>query len=107
MEPSDSIAVVTGASAFRQPGGRHPRDRSPERPPSRELTVTSPPAEVLRPVATRVGGFVPFLAHLVATRDKAPQLRERRRAEPFAVAACYAASSRGAPQPRPRFNRSA
>jgi hypothetical protein len=41
----------------------------------------------------------PFLAHLIATDQHAPQTRERRRAEPAEAVSAYAAA--GAPVPLP------
>jgi hypothetical protein len=38
-----------------------------------------------------------FLAHLIATREQAPQTRERRRAGPGEAAAIYGAVGSGAP----------
>jgi hypothetical protein len=87
--PSPSIAP-------RRPElGRHPDgDRAgsePRREPGRSLVVldrdacdAQRPGHCLRPTAA-------FLAHLIATAQKAPQTRQRRRAEPQDAAALYAA----------------
>jgi len=38
-------------------------------------------------------GYVPFVAHLVATKDQHPQTRERRRADPHDAIAAYRAAA--------------
>lgn len=57
---------------------------------SRALVVTAP--------ATAAESFSPrrqatFLAHLIATREQAPQTRERRRTEPGVAIAAYRATA--------------
>jgi hypothetical protein len=87
-------SLPSPSTARRRPGsGRRSDDRAgPEasREPGRSLVVLGPdaydaqrPARSLRPAAA-------FLAHLIATADKAPQTRQRRRAEPQDAAALYA-----------------
>jgi hypothetical protein len=99
------VTAVTEASAFRQFAERQPREQPrPEPTASRALTVTPSGSGSERPLSGRA--FAPFLAHLAAVRQQAPQFRQRRRAEPAAAAACYAAGGRAAPA-RPRLNRSA
>jgi hypothetical protein len=46
-----------------------------------------------------------FLAHLIATREQAPQTRERRRAEPEHAVATYAAAAALAAPPAPKVSR--
>lgn len=55
---------------------------------SRALVVTSAPIAREMPVNYREASF---LAHLIATKDHAPQTRERRRAEPGEAIAAYRA----------------
>ena len=57
---------------------------------SRALVVTAPPVAREMPVNYREASF---LAHLIATKDHAPQTRERRRAEPFEAIAAYRAAA--------------
>ncbi len=52
---------------------------------SRALVVTETAAEPPSPVFREVG----FLTHLIATREQAPQTRERRRADPAEALAAY------------------
>lgn len=57
---------------------------------SRALTVTAPPASSEdKPSPFRQA---PFLAQLIATKDRHPQMRERRRAEPSEAIAAYRAA---------------
>ncbi|HEY5380476.1 MAG TPA: hypothetical protein VIJ78_13205 [Pseudolabrys sp.] len=83
------VEATKQASFQQQTGGFLPDgDASNEREQSRELVVTAPaqPAEVAgRPRQAT------FLAHLIATKEKAPQTRERRRAEPSEAIAAYRA----------------
>jgi hypothetical protein len=78
---------------------RSPRDAtsSPRRQPrtesSRALIPLEPIAASDTPLRTRPQAG--FLAHLIATREKLPQTRERRRAEPQDVIAVYAAAVAG------------
>lgn len=55
-------------------------------PESRALVVTAPPAA---PQTSPVYREAAFLAHLIATKDQAPQTRERRRADPSEAIAAY------------------
>jgi hypothetical protein len=67
---------------------RHPRTES-----SRALIPLEPIGSSDTPLRTRPQAD--FLAHLIATREKLPQTRERRRAEPRDVIAVYAAAVAG------------
>jgi len=76
--------------------GRTPREPAAaprnERPSeSRALIAVQPIARGDTPLRTRA--HAAYLAHLIATKDKLPQTRERRRAEPSEVMAAYAAAS--------------
>lgn len=50
--------------------------------------------------------YAPFVAHLVAMREQAPQFRRHRRAEPAYAAASYEATGEETPMLRPSVNRS-
>jgi hypothetical protein len=64
---------------------------------SRALIPLQPVAPGDTPLRTRA--HAAYLAHLIATQDKVPQTRERRRAEPAVVVAVYAAANPGAAAP--------
>jgi hypothetical protein len=74
---------------------------SPRRPPrtesSRALIPLEPVGSSDTPLRTRPQAG--FLAHLIATREKLPQTRERRRAEPQDVIAADAAAVAGPDAP--------
>ncbi len=78
---------------------RSPREApsSPRRQPraesSRALIPLEPIAASDTPLRTRPQAG--FLAHLIATKEKLPQTRARRRAEPQDVIAVYAAAVAG------------
>ena len=72
-------------------GGQSPREAAPAAPPaSRALTIISTPAPRKAPQPLSRGDAA-FLAHLIATKEQAPQTREKRRAEPAEVLAAYRA----------------
>ncbi len=75
----------------RDVGGDH---RDAPAPESRALVVTAPPAA---PRTSPVYRQAAFLAHLIATKDQAPQTRERRRAEPSEAIAAYRSAGALAP----------
>lgn len=67
---------------------------------SRALVAVTPVHPSARPThdqprtaARPASSAVPFLAHLVAMRDQAPQTRERRRAEPAEAIQIYQAQT--------------
>jgi hypothetical protein len=71
-------------------GGQPPADPRPAAAPaSRALTVIATPAP--RHVPSPVRGDAAFLAHLIATKEQAPQTREKRRAAPAEALAAYRA----------------
>ncbi len=83
VEPTKQAAFEQQMAGFaRQNGSGHSAD---DRPQSRALVVTEPvvPEPVARPRPAA------FLAHLIATKEKVPQTRERRRAEPTEAIAAY------------------
>lgn len=57
---------------------------------SRALVITAPPSA---PEPASNYRQAAFLAQLIATRDHAPQTRERRRAEPMEALAAYRATA--------------
>lgn len=62
-----------------------------ERPTGRSMIPLAPQRSLpgsFRPVGT---SSAPFLAQLIATKQKAPQTRERRRADPGDASAAYGA----------------
>lgn len=75
--------------------GRTPREptsapRDARTSESRALIPLQPIARGDTPLRTRAQAA--YLAHLIATKDKVPQTRERRRAEPQEAIAVYAAA---------------
>jgi hypothetical protein len=76
--------------------GRTPRDATPSSrdeartESSRALIPLEPIAPSDTPLRTRPQAT--YLAHLIATKDKLPQTRERRRADPQDAIAAYAAA---------------
>jgi hypothetical protein len=72
------------ASDFGRDFGREQHEAAA--PESRALVVTARPAA---PQTSPVYRQAAFLAHLIATKDQAPQTRERRRAEPSEAIAAY------------------
>ena len=84
MRVEASKQAAGKASDFgRDFGGDH---HEPPAPESRALVVTSPTAVTQTSPVYRQAAF---LAHLRATKDQAPQTRERRRAEPNEAIAAY------------------
>lgn len=65
-----------------------PADERPE--PSRALVALTPTAAQPAAASHRPAAF---LAHLIATHEQVPQLRERRRAEPAEAIAAYRATA--------------
>ena len=101
MSPISAIqsSVVTAV-------GRTPREAAPRRretkPPTSESRALVPlPLEpiVERDTPLRARPRAPYLAHLIATKEKAPQTCERRRAEPAHAIAAYAAAQAGPDAP--------
>ena len=83
----------TKQAAFQQPTGGFMHDGAPDhshdhKPQSRAL-VAAATAVTTEPVARPRQAT--FLAHLIATKEQAPQTRERRRAEPTEAIAAYRA----------------
>ena len=82
--------------------GRTSRDETPSRHEAK--TESGRALIALEPIAPgdallRTRPQASYLAHLIATKDKLPQTRERRRAEPQDVIAAYAAAEAGPAAP--------
>jgi hypothetical protein len=90
MRPVDRSASPSDLAFGRASRPELARANHPEPvTPSRALVpVAAPRREDDRPQGRPASYFV---AHLIATHDQAPQTRERRRADPGAVIAAYAA----------------
>ncbi len=84
------------AGTFSQTDGHTPGQAGTSAPEpkteSRALVVVTPQEpQQDRPMAYR---DAPFLAQLIATKDKLPQTRAKRRAEPAEVLAAYRAAAK-------------
>jgi hypothetical protein len=87
------LGEVNG-SQFRQPHGglsAPENDSKPTGSESRALVALYPSNG--RSGQSANHSYVPFVAHLVATKDQHPQTRERRRADPHDAAAAYRAAA--------------
>ena len=89
MVPVDKVGSATGVGS----GGAGGRDQASEvaaAPVQRALVriAPEPPAVSLRPADGRA--TAPFLAHLIATVQGAPQTRVRRRSDPNWATTTYA-----------------
>ena len=98
--PMSPINGIRGSIV--SPVGRAPRE--PASAPRDERTGQSRALIPLQPIAPgdtplRTRTQAAYLAHLIATREQAPQTRERRRAEPAEAIAVYAAANAGAASP--------
>jgi len=91
MSPISAIrgSVVAPIGRTSREATSSPR-RAPRTESSRALIPLEPIASSDTPLQTRPQAG--FLAHLIATREKLPQTRERRRAAPQDVIAVYAAA---------------
>jgi hypothetical protein len=90
----NSTTIVAAGSAPRQ---ERPTPRAPKVSSSRALIALQPVASGETPVRTHPDAR--FLAHLIATDQKVPQTRERRRAEPQDAITAYAAANAGPAAP--------
>ena len=91
MTPVSGIRGSSVAAA-----GRASRDETPSRHEAKtESGRALIPLEPIAPGDTllRTRPHASYLAHLIATKDKLPQTRERRRAEPQDAIAAYAAAN--------------
>jgi hypothetical protein len=91
-----------------QPGGHEGSHFEPAaRPePGRSLVPLAAHAHSAAPVGHSQLASAPFLAQLIATAQRAPQTRARRRTEPDLAATVYTAGSApaGAAQPRKHWS---
>ena len=83
-------STVVAAGNTPRPGTSTPREKVSG---GRALIPVTPIAPSETPIRARTRADAAFLAHLIATDQKAPQTRERRRAEPAEVIAAYAAAN--------------
>jgi hypothetical protein len=96
-----SVSAIQGSAVIG--AGTAPRGqtqtsaREPKVATSRALIPLQPAAPSTTPTHTRAQAS--YLAHLIATQQKLPQTRERRRAEPQDAIAAYAAAEAGAQAP--------
>ncbi|MDB5600061.1 MAG: hypothetical protein JWN71_2105 [Xanthobacteraceae bacterium] len=83
-------AIGTGRASRSRPSGE------PAAPKTAQVFVPVRPAEPAQPAERYVPRHqrpdAAFLAHLIATKEHAPQTRERRRAEPQTAVAIYGAA---------------
>jgi hypothetical protein len=102
MSPISGIrgSIVSAIDRATRDATTSPR-RQPRTESSRALIPLAPIGSSDTPLRTRPQAG--FLAHLIATREKLPQTRERRRAEPQDVIAVYAAAVAGPDAPTGRY----
>ena len=97
MAPISGIrgSIISAVGGAPRQAASAPRDKQTSA--SRALIPLQPIAPGDTPLRTRTQAA--YLAHLIATKDKVPQTRERRRAEPAEAIAVYAAANAGAAAP--------
>jgi hypothetical protein len=93
MSPISGIRGSIVGAVGRPPHQPASAPRDARTSESRALIPLQPIARGDTPLRTRAQAA--YLAHLIATKDKVPQTRERRRAEPQEVIAVYAAAGAG------------
>jgi hypothetical protein len=86
----NSSTIVAAGNAPRREAST---PREPKVSGSRALIPLTPVAPSETPVRGRTRADAGFIAQLIATDQKAPQTRERRRAEPAEAIAAYAAAN--------------
>lgn len=86
VEPTRQAAFQQPAGGFMDDGASGRSDD--DKPQGRALVITAPAATPEPAARPRQAAF---LAHLIATKEQAPQTRERRRAEPTEAIAAYRA----------------
>ena len=97
MSPISGIRGSIVGAVDRAPREASSAPRDKQTSASRALIPLQPIAAGDTPLRTRTQAA--YLAHLIATKDKVPQTRERRRAEPAEAIAVYAAAHAGAAAP--------
>jgi hypothetical protein len=90
-----STSVVGARSAPRQ---ETPPSRAAQALSSRALIALQPPAAMAE-TPLRTHPDARFVAHLIATDQKVPQTRERRRADPQVAVSAYTAANAGPAAP--------
>jgi hypothetical protein len=98
MSPISGIRGSIVGAVDRAPREASSAPRDERTSASRALIPLQPVASADTPLRSRPHAAA-YLAHLIATKDKVPQTRERRRAEPAEVMAVYAAANAGAAAP--------
>ena len=91
MSPISGIRGSIVGAVDRSPREASSAPRDKQTSASRALIPLQPVAPGDTPLRTRTQAA--YLAHLIATKDKLPQTRERRRAEPAEVIAVYATAN--------------
>ena len=71
----------------------------------RSVLAVAPADRADRPVTAHRRTLAPLVAHLIATVTDAPQLRQKRRADPGDAVLAYGAANRLGPAPPPAFVR--
>jgi len=89
---SSSISTVTRRASESRSAPAEPQPRA-------LITIDAPHPNERLPQPTR-HPVAPFVAHLIATRMRAPQTRERRRAEPEEATAVYRSMTKPVTQKR-------
>jgi hypothetical protein len=98
MTPIAAISSATIVSAGHTPRNDAPAPRAPKVASGRALIALQPvPSGAETPLRTHPDAR--FLAHLIATDQKVPQTRERRRADPQDATTAYAAANAGPAAP--------
>ena len=96
MKLTGRVSALMETNRSRQYSGREMEEReAPASSPSRALVLLGRSWIPADSPAAAGRTFAPFLAHLIAMREQAPQLRQRRRASPVLAAARYAAVATG------------
>jgi hypothetical protein len=98
------VSIVQAATPLRARGREAPAVPTPSVVPGRSLALVAQPQtadEERRWAPAR--GYAPFLAHLIAIRDDAPQLRARRRSDSGTAISRYGAAANEAATPHPHL----
>jgi hypothetical protein len=87
------IGTAAVGASTRRPFARRNGTQETAPAETRAVIAVAPPAPSERPIVHTRYPAAPFLAHLIATHIRAPQTRERRRAEPQDAIAAYGAEA--------------
>jgi hypothetical protein len=90
VEPTKQAVLSGGTGGFMP--DRNAGHSADDKPQTRAMVVTAPTAPASEPLTSQRQAA--FLAHLIATKEHAPQTRERRRAEPEEAIAAYRAAAK-------------